>query len=166
MGNLLAYSFGNGATKTYLCLGWDTVHRVYSRLGQCCKNNSTSFWSYWTTVLHHRSGCQHNSFCSTNFFSYLEERKKKGIGDVMGKSWQISKRILKERVSFQLCCNQTLIRAEKVCSYATSHLPMLLQEKKKNFEKCIPWYFILCHRTKSLCSCSINKHYMTLHPIS
>lgn len=79
---------GNGETKTHLCLGWGTVHKACSRPGQCCRNNSTSSWSCWTTVLHHRSGCQHNSSCSTDSSSYLEERRKAGTGDAVGKSWQ------------------------------------------------------------------------------
>ena len=79
---------GNGETKTHLCLGWGTVHRACSRPGQCCRNNSTSSWSCWTIVLHRRSGCQHNSSCSTDSSSYLEERRKAGTGDAAGKSWQ------------------------------------------------------------------------------
>lgn len=73
---------------------------------------------------------------------------KEGIGDVMGKAQQVSKGILKEGVSFELYYNLSLVRAEKVCSYTASHLPMLLQERKKGFETVFPG--ILCHRTKSL----------------
>ena len=86
-GKVPSYLSGNGETKTHLCLEWGTVHRACSRPGQCCRNNSTSSWSCWTTVLHRRSGCQHNSSCSTDSSSYLEERRKAGTGDALGKSW-------------------------------------------------------------------------------
>ena len=86
-GKVPSYLSGNGETKTHLCLEWGTVHRACSGPGQCCRNNSTSSWSCWTTVLQRRSGCQHNSSCSTDSSSYLEERKKAGTGDAVGKSW-------------------------------------------------------------------------------
>lgn len=118
------YSFGDGEAKTHLCWGWDTVHRAYSRLGQYCRNSSTSSWSYWTIVLRHRSGCQHNSFCSTNFFSYLEERKKEGIGEAR----RISKGILKQWASFE----RTLIRAKPVLTQLSIYL--WCYKKNNNWE--------------------------------
>lgn len=63
-------------TKLYRCWAQDTVHRVYSRHGQCCRSSSTSFWSCWRSALHHTSCCQNKSSCSSSSSSCLPGKER------------------------------------------------------------------------------------------
>lgn len=71
---VLAYT---ASMRPHRCWAQDTVHRVCSTRGRCCRSSNTSSWSCWSSALRHTSCCQSKSSCSSSSSSCLRAQEIK-----------------------------------------------------------------------------------------